>query len=153
MYRVLHQVPGLRRGVINVAKCLSGFRRRVNDVVPGVPNSDDVSTMSCQGFRIHTTCQRCRSKDVRIENTSPASLVSRPVSEEVSPMSLKAVRIENRYHRRRSSGAWFSFGFLGEVSLMSRKACLDSDDVLPVKVGPVGSGEGWWFSKEAPVMD
>ncbi|VDP32259.1 unnamed protein product [Heligmosomoides polygyrus] len=78
------QASGFRTHVTNVAKGIPGFRRRhrcrgrcsgftqrVNDVTQkemspmsrkACSDSDDVSPMSRQGFRIHTTCQRCHAK-------------------------------------------------------------------------------------------
>ncbi|VDO89701.1 unnamed protein product [Heligmosomoides polygyrus] len=92
MTGVFRQPSGFKRGVVDVAKSLFGFRRRVTDVAPGVPDSHDVLTIS-------------RKPRLAREDMSPT---------------------------------WFirCLGSEG-VSLMSRKACPDSDDVLPVKVGPV----------------
>ncbi|VDO18829.1 unnamed protein product [Heligmosomoides polygyrus] len=86
----------LTRSVTDVAKGLSGFRRRVTNVVPRVPNTS--------GLRTHITGVGRQPSGFRRGVTDVAKGLS---------------------------------GFRRRVTS---------------EVGPVlGSGEGWWFSKEGPV--
>ncbi|VDO71657.1 unnamed protein product [Heligmosomoides polygyrus] len=83
------------------------------------PDSDDVSPLSRQGFRIHTTCHRCRAKHVRLAKTRhrrrpPGTWVQKrchrcsesPVRIQTTCHGCRAkhVRVENTCHRRCSIG-------------------------------------------------
>ncbi|VDO77164.1 unnamed protein product [Heligmosomoides polygyrus] len=139
----------VRRRVADITQRASEFRTCVIDVVKaGVRVQKRCHRRRSTGVWVQKVCHQCRAKDARVEMRCHRRRARVPDSHDGSPLSHRGFRIHTTCQRCRvkharlenMSPTSFTSGLDSEeVPPMSRKACPDSDDVLPVKNSPVAN--------------